>query len=305
MKLILSRPRGFCAGVVRAIETVEKALKLFGPPVYVKHEIVHNKHVVSSLKAKGAIFIEDLTSIPKGSRVIYSAHGVSPDIRKLSKSLGLIEIDATCGLVTKIHSAARHYAEKGYIIILIGHKKHVEIIGTAAEAKEATFIVESVEDVKQLKFSFDQKLFYLTQTTLSLYDVEKITYALKEKYPLIETMPSSSICYATTNRQKALSEILEFVDLALIVGDPTSSNSNRLREVALRKNLPSYLINGEEEIDPKWLSGVKAIGMTAGASTPENVVQGCVQRLRSLGVLEVEEITSFKEDVVFPLPVFE
>lgn len=302
MKLILSQPRGFCAGVVRAIQTVEKALKLWGAPIYVKHEIVHNKHVVNSLKSKGAIFIEDLSSIPKGSRIIYSAHGVSPKIRSEAKRLGLIEIDATCGLVMKIHNAAKHYAEIGYKIVLIGHKNHVEIIGTAGEAPEATFIVESVEDVCKLEFSTDQKLLYLTQTTLSLSDVEKIVKALKEKYPHIETIPSSSICYATTNRQKALSQMSELIDLALIVGDPTSSNSNRLKEVALRKNLPAYLINSEEEIDPAWLKNVKTIGMTAGASTPEDVVQRCITRLTSLGVDEIEESIYFKEDVVFPLP---
>lgn len=302
MKLILSQPRGFCAGVVRAIQTVEKALKLWGAPIYVKHEIVHNKHVVNSLKSKGAVFIEDLSSIPKGSRVIYSAHGVSPKIRSDAKRLGLIEIDATCGLVMKIHNAAKHYAETGYKIVLIGHKNHVEIIGTAGEAPEATFIVESVADVCNLEFSNDQKLLYLTQTTLSLSDVEKIVKALKEKYPHIETIPSSSICYATTNRQKALSQMSELIDLALIVGDPTSSNSNRLKEVALRKNLPAYLINSEEEIDPAWLKNVKTIGMTAGASTPEDVVQRCIARLTSLGVDEIEESIYFKEDVVFPLP---
>jgi 4-hydroxy-3-methylbut-2-en-1-yl diphosphate reductase len=302
MKLILSQPRGFCAGVVRAIETVEKSLKLWGPPIYVKHQIVHNKHVVNSLKAKGAIFIEDLASIPKGSRVIYSAHGVSPEIRKEAKRLGLIEIDATCGLVMKIHSAAKHFSEIGYKIILIGHKNHVEIIGTEGEAPTSTTIVESVKDVEKLSFLKDQKLLYLTQTTLSLYDVEKIVSALKQKFPLIETIPTSSICYATTNRQKALSKITDLVDLVLIVGDPTSSNSNRLKEVALNKNMKAYLINSEEEIDPSWLKEIKTIGMTAGASTPEDVVQRCIQRLIFLGVKEVEEITYFKEDVVFPLP---
>jgi len=271
MKLLLSKPRGFCAGVVRAIETVEKALELWGPPIYVKHEIVHNRHVVEELKGKGAIFIEDLDDVPKGARLIYSAHGVSPAVRDHARSRGLIEIDATCGLVTKVHSAVKRYAQKGYQIILIGHRNHVEIIGTAGEAPEVTRIVESVKDVATLPFSQDVKLFYTTQTTLSIDDVKEITEALSEKYSHIETLPSSSICYATTNRQMALREITGQADLVLVVGDPGSSNSNRLREVAALRNVPSYLINDENEIAPKWLEEVSVIGLTAGASTPETI----------------------------------
>lgn len=302
MKILLCYPRGFCAGVVRAIQTVEKALELWGPPVYVKHEIVHNKHVVNFLKNKGAIFIEDLSKVPEGSRIIYSAHGVSPKIHEEARSRKLIEIDATCVLVMKVHDAAKHYSENGYRIILIGHKNHVEIVGTAGEAPNSTTIVESVDDVKHLNFTKDQKILYLTQTTLSINDVENIVQVLKEKYPNIETMPSSSICYATTNRQKALGTIVDKIDIALVVGDPTSSNSNRLKEVALRKKIKAYLINSEEEIDQSWLEGVKTIGMTAGASTPEYLVQSCIAKLKKLGVSEVEEIKFIKEDVVFPLP---
>ena len=302
MKILLCYPRGFCAGVVRAIQTVEKALELWGPPVYVKHEIVHNKHVVNFLKNKGAIFIEDLSKVPEGSRIIYSAHGVSPKIHEEARIRKLIEIDATCVLVMKVHDAAKHYSENGYRIILIGHKNHVEIVGTAGEAPNSTTIVESVDDVKHLSFSKDQKILYLTQTTLSINDVENIVQVLKEKYPNIETMPSSSICYATTNRQKALGTIVDKIDIALVVGDPTSSNSNRLKEVALRKKIKAYLINSEEEIDQSWLDGVKTIGMTAGASTPEYLVQSCIAKLKKLGVSEVEEIKFTKEDVVFPLP---
>jgi 4-hydroxy-3-methylbut-2-enyl diphosphate reductase len=301
MKLLLSRPRGFCAGVERAIETVEKALILWGKPIYVKHEIVHNSHVVEGLKAKGAVFIEDLEDVPIGARLIYSAHGVSPEVREQAKQRQLIEIDATCGLVTRVHSAVKRYAGLGYQIILVGHRDHVEIIGTAGEAPAVTTIVESVEDVKKLAFS-SEKLFYITQTTLSLDDVKEITDALIAKYPHIETLPSSSICYATTNRQMALREITDVTDLVLVVGDPMSSNSKRLREVASKRGVPSYLINNEMEIDPVWLENVKIIGLTAGASTPEPIVQQCIQRLIALGVQEVEDVVYTHEDVVFQLP---
>jgi 4-hydroxy-3-methylbut-2-en-1-yl diphosphate reductase len=302
MKLLLSKPRGFCAGVDRAIDTVEKALELWGAPIYVKHEIVHNKHVVEDLKGKGAIFIEDLEEVPIGSRLIYSAHGVSPAVREKAKIRDLIEIDATCGLVTKVHSAVKRYAKKGYHILLIGHRNHVEIIGTAGEAPDVTTIIENVKDVEMLHFSLDQPLFYTTQTTLSLDDVKEITDALIKKYPHIETLPSSSICYATTNRQMALRQITDEAQLILVVGDPKSSNSNRLREVAQVRGVPAYLINSEEEINPIWLNDVKVIGMTAGASTPEDVVQRCIQRLKSLGVVDVEEVVYTIEDVVFQLP---
>ncbi|TXI42320.1 MAG: 4-hydroxy-3-methylbut-2-enyl diphosphate reductase [Nitrosomonas sp.] len=302
MKLLLSKPRGFCAGVDRAIETVEKALKLWGAPIYVKHEIVHNKHVVNDLKAKGAVFIEDLDQVPEGERVIYSAHGVSPQVRDHAKRRNLIEIDATCGLVTRVHSAVKRYAAMGYHIILIGHHNHVEIIGTAGEAPDVTTIVESAADVAALSFSQDQKLFYITQTTLSLDDVKDITVALLAKYPQIETLPSSSICYATTNRQLALREIADETDLILVVGDPTSSNSNRLVEVAKRRGVKAYLINNDREILPEWLDGVKVVGLTAGASTPEEVVQQCIRCLMNLGVETVEDVVYTVEDVIFQLP---
>jgi 4-hydroxy-3-methylbut-2-enyl diphosphate reductase len=302
IKLLLSKPRGFCAGVERAIETVEKALSLWGAPIYVKHEIVHNKHVVDDLKAKGAIFIENIQDVPVGARLIYSAHGVSPAVREEAKARQLIEIDATCGLVTRVHSAVKRYAALGYQIILIGHRNHVEIIGTAGEAPDVTTIVESVEDVAALTFEPNEKLFYITQTTLSLDDVREIAEALKAKYPTIETLPSSSICYATTNRQLALREITDQTDLVLVVGDPTSSNSNRLREMAARRGVASYLINNEAEIHSDWLNGVRTIGLTAGASTPEEVVQKCIQKLMDLGVTEVEDVVYINEDVVFQLP---
>jgi 4-hydroxy-3-methylbut-2-en-1-yl diphosphate reductase len=302
MKLLLSKPRGFCAGVVRAIEIVEKALEKWGPPIYVKHEIVHNRHVVEGLRQKGAIFIEDLRDVPSGARLIYSAHGVPPSVREEAKQRGLIEIDATCGLVTKVHSAAKRFAEKGYHIILIGHRNHVETIGTAGEAPDQTTIVESAADVAALPFSQNDKLFYITQTTLSLDDVADITRALISRYPQIETLASSSICYATTNRQMALREITDQTDLVLVIGDPKSSNSNRLREVAKNRGIHAYLINGPDEINAAWLQGVKTIGLTAGASTPENIVQLCIDRLEQLGVKEVEDVVHTIEDVVFQLP---
>lgn len=302
IKLLLSKPRGFCAGVDRAIESVEKAISTWGAPIYVKHEIVHNRHVVDRLRALGAIFIEDLDEVPVGARLIYSAHGVSPTVREHAKRRQLFEIDATCGLVTRVHSAVKRYAEQGYQIILIGHKNHVEIIGTAGEAPNVTTIVENVADVEALTFSQDTKLFYITQTTLSLDDVKEITEKLSKKYPNIITLPSSSICYATTNRQMALREITDETDLVLVVGDPKSSNSNRLREVAEKRNVPAYLINDETEIRHEWLEGVRTIGLTAGASTPESIVQKCIERLKSMGVDSVEDVVFKQEDVVFQLP---
>lgn len=302
MKLLLSKPRGFCAGVERAIETVEKALALWGAPIYVKHEIVHNRYVVDQLKSKGAIFIEDLTDVPVGARLIYSAHGVSPQVRKQAHERQLIEIDATCGLVTRVHSAVKRYAAMNYKIVLIGHRNHVETIGTAGEAPEVTTIVESASDVEMLSFSQEENLFYITQTTLSLDDVKEITEALTKKYPKIETLPSSSVCYATTNRQMALREITDETDLVLVVGDPKSSNSNRLVEVAAMRGVRSYLINNETEILPEWIQGIKVIGLTAGASTPEEIVQRCIKRLIALGVNQVEDVVYTQEDVVFQLP---
>ena len=299
MKLLLSKPRGFCAGVERAIDTVEKALELWGAPIYVKHEIVHNRHVVQQLKDKGAIFIEEIEDVPVGARLIYSAHGVSPAVREQATARQLNVIDATCGLVTRVHSAVKRFALQGYQIILIGHRNHVEIIGTAGEAPDVTTIVESIEDVGNLQFSLDEKLFYITQTTLSLDDVKEITEALILKYPQIETLPSSSICYATTNRQMALREITDVTDLVLVVGDPQSSNSNRLREVASKRGIESYLINDEKEIRPEWLNGKQIIGLTAGASTPEEIVQKCIHRLTELGVCDVESVVFTNEDVVF------
>jgi 4-hydroxy-3-methylbut-2-en-1-yl diphosphate reductase len=302
MKLLLSRPRGFCAGVERAIDTVKRAIELFGAPVYVRHEIVHNRHVVQELRSLGAVFVEALSEVPEGARVIFSAHGVPPSVRVEAEQRNLITIDATCGLVTKVHSAAKRYAEKGYQIVLIGHRSHVETMGTAGEAPDVTTIVETVEEVSHLSYPSHEKIVYLTQTTLSLDDVREIVEALKKKYPQIETMPSSSICYATTNRQMALQQIAEQVDLVLVVGDPNSSNSNRLQEVAQRRGTAAYLVNCPREIDVRWCNSVSTIGMTAGASTPESIVQQCVLRLQELGVNEVEEVVYTVENIFFQLP---
>ncbi len=302
-KILLCSPRGFCAGVERAIQTVEKALFMWGAPIYVKHEIVHNQHVVDSLKKKGAVFVEDLQKIPVGSRLIYSAHGVSPKVREEAKKRGLIEIDATCGLVTKVHSAAKRYAAKGYHILLIGHKNHVETIGTLGEAPEVTTVVETVEEIKKLPFSKEKKLCYLTQTTLSLEEVKDMVEELRRRFPRIETIPSSSICYATTNRQRALGSILDRVDVVIVVGDPTSSNSNRLREVAQNKTIPAYLVHSEKEIDPSWVAKATCIGLTAGASTPEEYVQRSIFYLQSLGIEEVEEVFFTEENITFSLPI--
>ncbi len=303
MHLYLVNPRGFCAGVKRAISTVEKALELFGRPIYVKHQIVHNQHVVKELETKGAVFIEDLKSVPKGGRIIYSAHGVSPDVRKEAKQRKLKEIDATCFLVTRSHAAAKKYAEKGFQIVLIGHKNHIEVIGIQKEAFDHTTVIESLADVQKLKFTSQDKIFYLTQTTLDVTKTACIIKTLKQSFSQAQTLPSSSICYATTSRQKALFSILDKVDLALIIGDPSSSNSNRLKEMAEQKT-KAFLIHQDKEITEKILQNSKFIALTAGASTPEKIVQNCIERLKKLGVKTIEELNSLDQEEVFPLPQF-
>lgn len=302
-KVIVCSPRGFCAGVIRAIQTVEKALEKWGGPIYVKHEIVHNRHVVDKLRAKGAIFVEDLQEIPRNSRVIYSAHGVPPSIRQEVQERGLIAIDATCGLVTRIHSAVKMYAKKGYHIILIGKRKHVEVIGICGEAPDNITVVENLAEVESLLFSVQDPLFYVMQTTLSMDDAADIVAALKTRYPQIITLPSSSICYATQNRQGALRNILPKVEFVYVIGDPQSSNSNRLREVAARRGVVARLINSPEEISEEILHYSGNIGVTAGASTPEDVVQACLTKLQEwIPDLEIETDLFVEEDMVFQLP---
>ncbi|MBW7875634.1 MAG: 4-hydroxy-3-methylbut-2-enyl diphosphate reductase [Candidatus Cloacimonetes bacterium] len=300
--LLLASPRGFCAGVTRAIEIVERALQLWGSPVYVKHEIVHNRHVVDRLRAKGAIFVEELEEIPAGSKVIFSAHGVPPDTFSKAESMSLDVTDATCPLVTKVHKEAYRYASEDMQILLIGHKNHVEAIGTQGVAKERTTIIETPEDARTVSVANPDKVAVLTQTTLSVDDTKEILDILISRFPKIHRPGKSDICYATTNRQVAIREIGDSVDLVLVVGATNSSNSNRLREVASRNGVPAYLIQDESQIETRWLDGVNTIGMTAGASTPEDLVERCVSKLREYGVTEVKEHISVEERVTFGLP---
>lgn len=300
--ILLARPRGFCAGVVRAIETVNDALERFGAPIYVKHEIVHNRIVVDELKSKGAIFVENLCQVPKGSILIFSAHGVAPSVKLLAEKRELRVIDATCGLVTRVHSAIRRFSKKGYHILLIGHKSHVEVQGSFGHAPDVTTIVESVQDVEHLSFSDHQKLFMITQTTLSLLDVEPIFKAIRARFSQVETLNASSICYATSNRQLALIDLCKRADLVLIVGDTMSSNSKRLVEVAKRQGVQAYLIQQFDQIKDEWIEHANTIAMSAGASTPEGVIQSCIARLHELDSFEIEEYAKIQENVTFALP---
>lgn len=302
-KLLLCNPRGFCAGVIRAIQVVEIALEKWGAPVYVKHEIVHNRHVVEDLRKKGAVFVESLDNLPQGAKIIYSAHGISPEVREEAKKRGLYDIDATCVLVTKVHSAVKLYASRGYQIVLIGKRKHVEVIGIQGEAPDHVTVVENVSEVLDLPFDSKTPLFYITQTTLSMDDVAEITKALKQRYPHIITLPSSSVCYATQNRQQALKSVLHMVNFVYVIGDTQSSNSTRLKEIAERRGVPARLINHPNDIQDEILSYSGHIAMTAGASTPEHVVQSCIKRLQELILgLQVENSFSVEENVNFQIP---
>ena len=302
MKLFVVKPRGFCAGVIRAISTVNAALEKYGAPIYIKHQIVHNRHVVSELEKKGAIFVEDLTNIPTGSIVVFSAHGVTPNVREEAQKLGLKTIDATCPLVVKLHHAVLEYSKQGYHILLVGNKKHQEIKGIYEENPLSITVIESEKNITQLEFEKNQKLLFLTQTTLSLFEHKKILNILKEKFPQIESLPSSSICFATTNRQKGLMEVARQCDIFIIVGDPKSANSNRLKECAMRQNIPAYLVNNPHEIDSEWFDQKKTIGLSAGASSPENLIEKCIDKLITLGVEEIKESIRYEETLVFDLP---
>jgi 4-hydroxy-3-methylbut-2-enyl diphosphate reductase len=302
MTLLLLKPRGFCAGVVRAIDIVRIALETFGPPIYVRKEIVHNRYVVEELTSKGAIFVDGVEEVPAGERVIYSAHGVSPEVRDGSSLRRLRVIDATCPLVTKVHVEAVKYAREGYSIILIGHRDHDEVIGTLGEAPEVTQVVGSPEQVEALVVPDPKRVAYLTQTTLSLDETADIIAALKKKYPTIEGPAASDICYATQNRQTAVKEVAHQTDLLLVVGSDNSSNSNRLVEVARNHGTPSYLIENYKAIDPKWLAGVKTVTLTAGASAPECLVEEVVSYLTQVGFDNVREIEVMPENVRFGLP---
>ena len=298
--LFLAAPRGFCAGVDRAIDIVDMALEVYGKPVYVRHEIVHNRHVVDALRGKGAVFVDHLSDVPQDAVVIFSAHGVSPAVRREAKERGLRALDATCPLVTKVHLEALRYAKQGYSIVLIGHRGHVEVEGTMGEAPEAIVLVESVADVEKLELPDPSRVAYITQTTLSVDDVRAIVDALRRRYPAVHEPAKADICYATQNRQDAVRELARRCGIVLVVGAPTSSNANRLVEVAAGLGARAYLIEAAEDIDPAWLTG--DLGITAGASTPEDVVMACVQRVCGLGDYRVEEFRLLEERVMFPLP---
>jgi 4-hydroxy-3-methylbut-2-enyl diphosphate reductase len=300
--LLLLKPRGFCAGVVRAIDIVRIALETFGPPIYVRKEIVHNRYVVEELQAKGAIFVDDVNEVPEGERVIYSAHGVAPEVRRASQERNLRVIDATCPLVTKVHVEANRFARDGYSLILIGHLNHDEVIGTLGEAPQVTRVVNSVEQVKTLRVPDPDRVAYLTQTTLSLDEARDIIDALKERFPNIKGPHAQDICYATENRQVAVKNVACKADVVLVVGSPNSSNSNRLVEVAGNLGTRSYLIDTYRDIDSNWLVGVNTVALTAGASAPEVLVQEVMDYLVQRGFSHREEIEVVPENVRFALP---
>ena len=306
MQVKLAKPRSFCAGVVRAIDIVEKALEIYQPPIYVLHEIVHNHYVVDELRQKGAVFVETLKEIPPGEKVVFSAHGVAKERVTEANELNLDVLDATCPLVMKVHLEVQKYAREGKEVVLIGHEGHVEVIGTLGQYDKDSggdmYLVQSVEDFKKLEVRNPDKLGYVTQTTLSVFDTEKIIEALKRKYPKITGPTKDDICYATQNRQQAVVELSENVDVLLVVGTENSSNSNRLREVGEQHGVKSYLIPGPDDIDPQWLSPDSIVGVTAGASAPEILVDGVVERLRDLGADSVTELEAEDERIVFPLP---
>jgi 4-hydroxy-3-methylbut-2-enyl diphosphate reductase len=298
--LWFAAPRGFCAGVDRAIDIVEMALQVYGAPIYVRHEIVHNRHVVEDLRRKGAVFTDDLQEVPEGSVVIFSAHGVSPAVREEARARRLRALDATCPLVTKVHLEALRHAREGYSIVLVGHRDHVEVIGTLGEAPDAIVVCESVEEVERLELPDPDRVAYITQTTLSLDDCAAIVAALKRRFPNVKEPAKDDICYATQNRQNAVKVMAPKCTTVLVVGAPASSNANRLVEVATALGAQAHLIESAEDIRPEWLTG--DVGLTAGASTPESVVQACVRRVCELGSFRVEPFQLVEERIMFPLP---
>jgi 4-hydroxy-3-methylbut-2-en-1-yl diphosphate reductase len=302
MKVVLAQPRGFCAGVVRAIEIVERALKKYGPPVYVRHEIVHNKHVVESLKAKGAVFVEDVSEIPDNAVTIFSAHGVAKRVEDEASQRSLPVLDATCPLVTKVHNQGKRYVGQGRKLILIGHAGHPEVEGTMGQIPSPVILVQNEADVDKLELPIDTPVAYVTQTTLSVDDTSGIIQALQRKFTNIVGPETRDICYATQNRQSAVRDLSKLVDLILVVGATNSSNSNRLREIGEESGLPSYLIADGSELNPKWLEGVNVIGLTAGASAPEVLVEDVIDRLRRLGPVEVSIMDGRQEKIEFKLP---
>ncbi len=304
MNILLATPRGFCAGVERAIAIVERALEKFGAPIYVRHEVVHNRYVVDGLKAMGAVFVEELDEVPDGATVIFSAHGVPQAVRREADARGLRVFDATCPLVTKVHLEVSRLHKQGYEIVMIGHKGHPEVEGTMGQATGLMYLVESVEDVAGLRVGAGDKapLAYVTQTTLSVDDAQVVVGALRARYPGIVGPKKDDICYATQNRQDAVKSMAGKVDVVIVVGSKNSSNSNRLREVAENDGVAAYLVDGAEQIDPQWMAGKTRIGVTAGASAPEVLVNGVVERLQSLGVGEIKTLDGVAENVNFPLP---
>jgi len=301
-EILLAQPRGFCAGVDRAIEIVERALQQFGAPIYVRHEIVHNAYVVNDLRNKGAIFIEDLDDVPAGNTLVFSAHGVSKAVRDEAESRGLKVYDATCPLVTKVHVEVAKMRKQGAEIVMIGHAGHPEVEGTMGQAEEGMHLVETVEDVETLNVANPDLLAYVSQTTLSVDDTAEIIAALKQRFPNIIEPKKGDICYATTNRQEAVKFMAPQVEVVVVVGSPNSSNSNRLREVAQKMGTPAYMVDNAAGIDPAWIAGKRRIGVTAGASAPEVLVQAVIERLKALGAASVRALEGVEENVTFPLP---
>ncbi len=301
-EILLAQPRGFCAGVDRAIEIVERALTEFGAPIYVRHEIVHNAYVVSDLRNKGAIFIEELADVPAGNTVVFSAHGVSKAVQAEAEQRGLRVFDATCPLVTKVHIEVEKMRRDGREIVMIGHDGHPEVEGTMGQAEDGMHLVETVDDVEKLQVKNSDLVSYVTQTTLSIDDTADVIAALKNRFPNISEPKKADICYATTNRQEAVKFMAPQVDVVIVVGSPNSSNSNRLREVARKKNVPAYMVDNASQIDPDWVQGKLRIGLTAGASAPEVLVQAVIDKLKEYGAKSVRTLEGVEEHVIFPLP---
>ncbi|PIV14312.1 MAG: 4-hydroxy-3-methylbut-2-enyl diphosphate reductase [Gallionellales bacterium CG03_land_8_20_14_0_80_55_15] len=302
MNILLANPRGFCAGVDRAIEIVERAIALHGAPIYVRHEVVHNKFVVEGLRAKGAVFIEELKDVPSGSILIFSAHGVSQAVRAEAQARGLTVFDATCPLVTKVHIEVSRLRDQGKEIVMIGHKGHPEVEGTMGQAEDGIYLVESPQQAASLKVKDEQNLAFVTQTTLSVDDASNIIAALEARFPLITGPRKDDICYATQNRQDAVKLLVQQCDAVVIVGSPNSSNSNRLREVAANVGVPAYLVDDACDLQAEWFIGKLSVGVSAGASAPEVLVQGVVTRLQEMGTGRVTELQGITENVMFPLP---
>jgi len=302
-EIVLAEPRGFCAGVDRAIEIVERALTRFGAPIYVRHEIVHNTYVVNDLKEKGAIFIEDLADVPPGATLVFSAHGVSQEVRKEAARRGFSVFDATCPLVTKVHVEVAKLHKEGYDFIMIGHKGHPEVEGTMGQLTEGIYLVEDVADVATVQVAQSDKLAVVTQTTLSVDDAAEILAAVKRRFPLVREPKQQDICYATQNRQDAVKVLAPTVDIVIVVGSPTSSNSNRLRELAQRLGTEAYMVDAPEDLKPEWFEGKASVGLTAGASAPDILVRQVTERLRALGAVSVRKLAGVEETVHFPLPM--